>query len=100
MNFKNLQTMTTKVMVDFVMVEPIEQTTQTKGGLLLSEQDRKEIGVEKAKIVSVGPLCTQEIKVGDIAIYNADRVDSVDVDGEIYRVLPEHSIILIQTEDV
>ena len=90
--------MKTKVMGQFVMLEPIEQTVKTKGGLLLSEADRKDIGVEKARIVNVGPLVTQEIKVGDVAIYSIDRVDSVDVDGDIFRILHESFILLIQTD--
>ena len=84
----------------FVLLEKIEQTTSTKGGILLSEQDRKDIGVEKARIVDKGPLCSDAISIGDIAIYNADRVDRVDVDGTIFSILLEDFIILIQTEDV
>ena len=84
----------------FVMVDPIQQTTKTKGGLILSEQDRKEVGVEKGRIISVGPLCHQELNIGDIAIYNANNVDPVDVDGQIFKVLNEHFIILIQTDVV
>lgn len=89
----------TKVMGNFVMVEPVEQTQKTKGGLVLSEADRKEIGVEKGRIISIGPLCRQEFKVGQIAIYNVNNVDGVDVDGEIFKVLAEHFIILIQDGD-
>ena len=94
MNYKN-----TKVMGNFVMVEPIESTQKTKGGLVLSEADRKEIGVEKGRIISVGPLCHQEFNEGDIAIYNASNVDGVEVDGDIFKVLAEHFIILIQNGD-
>ena len=87
-------------MGNFVMLDPIEQTVKTKGGLLLSEADRKDIGVEKARIISVGPFVTQELNVGDIAIYNTSRVDSVDVDGDIFRILHEQFILLIQREEL
>lgn len=89
----------TKVMNNLVLLDPIEQTTTTKGGLILSEQDRKEIGVEKAKVVDVGPLCTDAIRIGDVAIYNAGMVDSVEIDGDIFRCIPEQFISLIQREE-
>lgn len=92
--------MKTKVMGQYVLLEKIEQTTHTKGGLLLSEQDRQDIGVEKSKIVDKGPLCSDAVEIGDIAIYNAQRVDKVDVDGTIFRILPEDFIILIQRDVV
>ena len=91
---------TTKVMGRFVLLEKIEQTTSTKGGILLSEQDRKDIGVEKAKIIDKGPLCSDAIALGDVAIYNANRVDRVDVDGTIFSILPEDFIILIQRDGI
>ena len=90
--------MNTKCMGNFVMLEPIKHVAETEGGLYLSEADKQQVGVEKAKIVSIGPMCTQELKIGDIAIYNQGHVDSVDVDGVIFRVIAEQFIILIQNE--
>lgn len=80
----------------WVLLEPISETQTTAGGLLLGEQERKQIGVEKATIINIGPLCSDAIQVGDVAIYENKMVNSVDVDGEIFRVLPEDFIILVQ----
>lgn len=80
----------------FVLLRPLKEATKTKGGLLLSEEDKKDIGVEKAEIINIGPLCSDAVQVGDMAIYDSRMVNSVDVDGEIFRVLLEDHIILIQ----
>lgn len=79
----------------YLLIEPIEMTQKTKGGLLLSTSDKKEIGVEKAKVIDAGEGCAV-IKKGNVIIYEGRAASKVDVDGEILKVLPENQVILVE----
>ena len=81
----------------WLLIEPIEMEQKTKGGLLLSTADKKEIGVEKAIVKGVGEGCTV-IKEGNVVIYEGRMANKVDVDGEILKVLPENQVILVEGE--
>lgn len=89
----------TYVLNNLVLLQPISSTSQTKGGLTLSEADKKQVGVEKALVLDIGPLCTDAIKIGDVAIYSAGMVDSVEVDGDIFKCIHEQFILLTQREE-
>lgn len=91
--------MKTLVRNNYLMVEEIVEQKKTKGGLLLSENDVKEIGVAKGKVLDVGPNTTGTVKVGDIAVYDKRFSNAVDLDGEIFKVIQEQYIIIIQRED-
>ena len=78
------------------MVDTIEETQTTKGGLMLGQEDKKHFGVEKGKVVSIGPLCSDALQEGDTIIYDANMCNAVDVDGELFKVIREDLIILVQ----
>lgn len=88
----------TKVRGQWILVDKINEEHKSKGGLLLSESDVKEAGTEKATVIDVGPASTGAIKIGDIAIYESNLANSVEIDGEIFRVVPEQYIILVQRD--
>ena len=88
--------MKTLVRNAYILIEEINEVKKTSGGLMLSEGDTKEISMGKGKVLDVGPLVTDGVLVGDIAIFDKRMAHSVDVDGEIFKVLGENQVILIQ----
>lgn len=91
--------MKTLVRNNFVMIKKIVEQAQTKGGLLLSEGDRKETGIIKGEVIDLGDKTTGTTQLGDIAFFEERYSAGVDVDGEIFTIIMEHHILLIQRED-
>lgn len=79
----------------WLLIEPIEMEQKTKRGLILSDADKREIGVEKALVKGSGEGCAT-IKEGDVIIYEGRSANKVDIDGDIMKVLPENSVILVE----
>ena len=80
----------------WILVEEIKEVKTSKGGLLLGENDVKAHGIERANVMDVGPATTGEVQVGDVAIYDTSMAHTIDLEGELFRVIPEQYIILIE----
>lgn len=83
----------------WVILDKIEEQATTTGGLLLTQADQMHLGVEKAIVTGIGPLVTDAIKIGDIAIYDKNHTNKVDIEGEIFQILWEDHIILVQRDE-
>ena len=84
---------------NYLLLEEIVQERKSSGGLILSENDVKSVGMKKAKVIDVGPQTTGAVEVGDVAIYSESSADKVEVDGDVFIVIAEPNIVLIQREE-
>ncbi|MCH9665864.1 MAG: hypothetical protein K0U41_08480 [Gammaproteobacteria bacterium] len=83
-------------MASWLLVEPKEnKDNTTTEGLILTTEDLQDVKVEYATILSIGPLCQQPFKIGDEIVYYKNDGNAVYLDGEIYKVVNELAILLI-----
>jgi chaperonin GroES len=84
---------------DRVLIQPLEQDSKTKGGIIIPDT-AKEKPVE-GKVVAVGPGARDEsgklhpldIKVGDIVLYGKWSGTEVKVDGEDLLIVKESDVM-------
>jgi chaperonin GroES len=84
---------------DRVLIQPLEQDSKTKGGIIIPDT-AKEKPVE-GKVVAVGPGARDEsgklhpldIKVGDLVLYGKWSGTEVKVDGEDYLIVKESDVM-------
>ncbi len=94
MNFKPLS--------NHVFIEPIEEESKTKSGIVLPETAEKEKPI-KGKIIAVGPGKLNEkgeripmsVKVGDIVLFKKYGPDEIEIEGKKYLVGDEDDILAI-----
>ena len=84
---------------DRVLIQPLEQDSKTKGGIIIPDT-AKEKPVE-GKVVAVGPGARDEsgklhpldIKVGDTVLYGKWSGTEVKVDGEDFLIVKESDVM-------
>ena len=84
---------------DRVLIQPLEQDTKTKGGIIIPDT-AKEKPVE-GKVVAVGPGARDEngklhpldVKVGDHVLYGKWSGTEVKVDGEDLLIVKESDVM-------
>ncbi len=91
-----------KPLADNILIEPLEQEEQTKGGILLpktAEKDRPEQG----KVVAVGPgkkdsdgkTIPMEVKQGDKVLFTKYGPNDIKVDDKEYLIAKQEDILAI-----
>ncbi len=94
-----------KPLSDNVLIEPVEQSEQSKGGILLpktADKDRPEQG----KIIAVGPgkkdssgkINPMELKVGDKVLFTKYGPTEIKVDDVEYLIAKQDEILAIIEE--
>ncbi len=94
--------MNLKPLHDNVIVKPLDEDTQTKGGIVLPDTVDKD-RPEKGEIVAVGPgklldngqRSPMSVQAGDKVIFKKYSPDEVKVDDEEYLVLSESDILAV-----
>ncbi|MDD4062266.1 MAG: co-chaperone GroES [Candidatus Pacebacteria bacterium] len=94
-----------KPLMDNILIEPIEQSEQTKGGIILpktADQDRSEEG----KVIAVGPgkrdssgnLITMEVKEGQKVLFTKYGPNEIKVEDKNYLIAKQDDILAIIEE--
>ena len=91
-----------KPLGDRVLVELIDQTTKSAGGIIIPDTVNKERG-EQGKVVAVGvgkraddgKLIPLAVKRGDKIIFSKSGPDEIKVDGKEYFIISESNILAI-----
>ncbi len=91
-----------KPLADHVIIEPINEDTVTKSGIVLPDTAEKE-KPQKGKIIAVGPgkindkgeRIAPEVKVGDIVLFQKYSPSEIKIDGKDYLVAREDDIMAI-----
>tara|TARA_Y100000114_G_scaffold31941_1_gene27505 strand:+ start:1618 stop:1875 length:258 start_codon:yes stop_codon:yes gene_type:complete len=83
-----------KAIGKFIVVEENRESYKSKGGLLLTGEDKVGMTYRKGKIKSVGDLITK-LKEGDIIYYNKIHSHEARIEGDIYTVLQERDVAVV-----
>ncbi len=94
-----------KPLMDYVLVEPIKQAEETKGGIILPktvDKDRPEQGV----IVAVGPgkrnddgeMIPVELKKGQKVLFTKYGPTEIKVDDREYLIAKQEDILAVIEE--
>ena len=82
-----------KAVLDKVIVKPISEDNVNSLGVYMGES--KNENFKKGKVISAGEK-TVNIKEGDIAYYNRNRASEIKIKGEIYDVMDNMAIYVLE----
>ena len=90
-----------KPLGDRVLVEPIEEKEQKKGGIIIPDAHKEK--PQESKIVALGTGKTDddgkkipfEVKVGDIVLTNKYGGSEIKVNGKEYKILNQDDILAV-----
>ena len=77
-----------------VIKELQEKTTETKGGLLLSDKQREDIRYQEAEVLNPGSDVTI-LKIGDKIYYDRHAGFNIEIDKKMFKVIKEHDIVIV-----
>jgi chaperonin GroES len=87
-------------LADRVVVKPLEETEQMRGGLYIPDTAKEK--PQQGEIVAVGPgrfekdkRVPMDVKVGDKVLYGKYSGTEVTLDGEQYLILKESDILAV-----
>lgn len=77
-----------------ILVVPFEEETKTKGGLLMSASDTKELRYKKATVVAVGDLATA-VKPGNFIYFDKAAGHSIRINEDMYTVIRLQDVVVV-----
>ena len=86
-------------LADRVVVQPLEETEQKKGSIIIPDtakekpQQGKIVAVGPGKLTDEGKLVKMEVKKGDKILYGKYSGTEVTIDGEEYLIMRESDIL-------
>src|ERR687885_837954 len=87
-------------LADRVVVKPLEETEQMRGGLYIPDTAKEK--PQQGEVVAAGPgrfekdkRVPMEVKVGDKVLYGKYSGTEVTIDGDQYLILREADILAI-----
>jgi chaperonin GroES len=97
---KNASSVKVAPLADRVVIKPIEETEQMRGGLYIPDTAKEK--PQQGEIVAVGPgryekdkRVPMEVKVGDKVLYGKYSGTEVTVDGEQVLILRESDVLAV-----
>ena len=83
-----------KAVGKFIITKEEREAYKSKGGLLLTGEDRIGMNFRKGEIVSVGDLITK-LKPGQTIYYNKSMTHEARIEGDIFTVLQERDVAVV-----
>ena len=77
-----------------VLKEIKENTTTTKGGLVLGENHREDIRYRKGDVVSVGEM-VNGVKDKDNIYYDRHAGLNLEIDTQVFKVIKEQDVVIV-----
>jgi len=69
-------------------------TSETKGGLLLTENQREDLRYNKAKVISIGSEVVG-VKENDSIYYDKHAGHGVEIDKEVFQVIKLQDVVIV-----
>tara|TARA_R100001510_G_scaffold39941_1_gene36345 strand:+ start:872 stop:1132 length:261 start_codon:yes stop_codon:yes gene_type:complete len=69
-------------------------TSETKGGLLLTENQREDLRYNKAKVISVGSEVIG-VKENDNIYYDKHAGHGVEINKEVFQVIKLQDVVIV-----
>ena len=73
-------------------------TSETKGGLLLTENQREDLRYNKAKVISVGSEVIG-VKENDNIYYDKHAGHGVEINKEVFQVIKLQDVVIVLRKD-
>ena len=77
-----------------ILITPIEEETKTKGGLIMSAADTKDLRYKKATVVAVGNSL-DGIKPNNIIYFDKAAGHNIRVNDEMYTVITVRDAVVV-----
>ena len=97
---KSATTVKVSPLADRVVVKPLEETEQMRGGLYIPDTAKEK--PQQGEIVAVGPgryekdkRVPMDVKVGDRVLYGKYSGTEVTIDNEQYLILRESDVLAV-----
>jgi len=71
-----------------------EGTTETKGGLLLAENQREDIRYNEASVLSAGEQ-VEGLKEGDIIFFDRHAGHKIEIDKKTYHIIKNQDVVVV-----
>lgn len=90
-----------KPLHDKILVERIEATEKTKGGIIIPEtakekpQEGKVIAVGSGRVGEDGKVFPLEVKKGDKVLFSKYGATEITIEGDEYLILDENEVLAI-----
>ena len=72
-----------------------EGTTTTKGGLLLSENQKDDLRYREAKVISVG-IDVEGVKVKDEIFFDRHAGHKIEFNKKIYHIIKLQDVVVVK----
>ena len=83
-----------KVIGNNILIVPQEEETKTKGGLLMSASDTKELRYKKATVVAVGDLA-DSVRPGNFIYFDKAAGHGIRVNEDMYTVIRLQDVVVV-----
>jgi len=84
-----------KAVGKYLVIDPVKEVdTKTKGGLILSENQREDIRYRRAKVIEPGSD-VKLLKKGDEIYYDRSAGFNIEIQKENYKVIKEFDVVVV-----
>ena len=84
-----------KAIGKYIVIDPVKESqVKTKGGLILTEDNREDVRYREGKVITIG---TDVIGVesGDQIYYDRHAGFGIELDQEQFKVIKEQDIVIV-----
>ncbi len=91
--------MSLRPLQDRILVERVEETEKTKGGIIIPDTAKekpaegKVVAVGKGRVGEDGTLIPMELKVGDTILFSKYGGTDVKIDGADYLIMRQDDVL-------
>ena len=84
-----------KAIGKYIVITPVKETeVKTKGGLLLTENNREDIRYREGKVITIGTDVVG-VKDGDQIYYDRHAGFGIELEKEQFKVIKEQDIVIV-----
>ena len=84
-----------KAIGKYIVITPVKETeVKTKGGLLLTENNREDIRYREGKVITIGTDVVG-VKDGDNIYYDRHAGFGIELQKEQFKVIKENDVVIV-----
>tara|TARA_R110002072_G_C7661824_1_gene509656 strand:+ start:305 stop:565 length:261 start_codon:yes stop_codon:yes gene_type:complete len=84
-----------KAIGKYIVITPVKETeVKTKGGLLLTEDNREDVRYREGKVITIGTDVVG-VKDGDQIYYDRHAGFGIELEKEQFKVIKEQDIVIV-----
>jgi len=84
-----------KAIGKYIVITPVKETeVKTKGGLLLTEDNREDVRYREGKVITIGTDVVG-VKDGDQIYYDRHAGFGIELEKEQFKVIKEQDVVIV-----